>query len=185
MKAFQKLIVAVALLGAAANTKADAVFLLDTFNDNAALGEVRDNLGSPATSAFLGQIYGSFVSSNPADFVALGTATSFGTGGNGYLFDGTAVNVSGASPGATLNYVLKAWNSSAGSTFEAASANGSAILGVSSTASLTLANSLNAFDYQPSNGFASFQVATVPEPTTIALGVLGGLGLLARRRRNA
>ncbi|HEY1171701.1 MAG TPA: PEP-CTERM sorting domain-containing protein [Verrucomicrobiae bacterium] len=28
-------------------------------------------------------------------------------------------------------------------------------------------------------------MAVVPEPTTIALGVLGGLGLLARRRKNA
>lgn len=184
MKLFQKFVVTVALLGLTASAKADAVFLLDTYNDNVAFGIVRDNLGNLAGSQFKGQIYGSFTSSNPNDFVALGPVLAFGSGGDGYLFSASAVNVVGANPGATFNYVLKAWNSAAGSTFETAIVSPTAIAGVSSQSSLTLADSFNPGLYQASNGFSSFTLAAVPEPTTVALAVMGGLGLLARRRRN-
>lgn len=44
------------------------------------------------------------------------------------------------------------------------------------------------FDETTGTGFTSFNVgdsmAAVPEPTTVALGVIGGIGMLFRRRRN-
>jgi len=185
MKAFKSLIAVIALLGAVVSAKADAVFQFDTGNDNTAFGLVNSSAGTPANNQFYGQIYGSFTSSNPANFVALGTAQLFGTGGPGYIFQNSAVNVVGASAGATLNYVLKAWSVASGSTFETASASGSGKIGVSSQSSLVLADSFNPGQYQSSNGFNTFTLAAVPEPTTIALGVMGGMALLARRRRNA
>jgi hypothetical protein len=173
---------AVALIAFAStlSAKADAVFILDTFNSSSSFGLVSQS-GTPVGSSFMGQIYGSFTSSDPQTFVALGSAETFSVG---YLYNPNPVNVVGANAGQTLNYKLVAWNSAAGSTFEQAVSN-SGIVGSSGVATLTLASSLNAFDQQNANTFTSFSVAAVPEPTTIALGVLGGLGMLARRRRNA
>lgn len=176
------LLVLIGYIACINSVKADAVYILDTYNDNTSFGLVSFN-SSPVDNTFMGQIYGSYSSSNPADFVALGNVETFGAG---YLYNALPVNVSGATAGQTLSYILVAWDTASGSTFEQAVAN-NGITGSSSVASITLASSLDSFNQQSVNNFGSFSVslATVPEPTTIALGVMGGLALLARRRRNA
>lgn len=113
--------------------------------------------------------------------------TSFGTTSidGGYFFGGV-VTINSVSAGSIVDVVIRAYN---GASFETSSIVGqsalfSAITGgagnpASSPGLFTDANDPNG------PGLQSFSVAAVPEPTTIALGVLGGLGMLARRRRNA
>lgn len=178
----KSIFVALAVMVSAITAKADAIFQFDTFNETAGFGVAKYN-NNPVNSSFLGQIWGSTSSSDPTTFVALTSALSFFS--DGTITAPTATTVTGASTGATLFYQLRAWNSAAGSTFAQASAAGNGITGKSGVASLTLAATTDIFNAQPSNGFANFSLAAVPEPTTIALGVMGGMALLARRRRNA
>lgn len=178
----KSIFVALAVIVSAISAKADAIFQFDTFNETAGFGVTSYN-SSPVNNAFLGQIWGSTSSSDPNSFVALTGALNFFS--DGTITAGSSTIVTGASVGSTLFYQLRAWNSAAGSTFDQASAAGNGIAGKSGVASLTLVATTDIFNSQASNGFANFSLAAVPEPTTIALGVMGGMALLARRRRNA
>jgi hypothetical protein len=116
-----------------------------------------------------------------------GTLTSFATTtvNAGYFFGGV-VQLSGLSAGAVADIIIRAYNGASfdSSLIRGTSAKFSVITGgagspASSPAVFNDANDPNG------PGFQSFSVAAVPEPTTIALGVLGGIGMLVRRRRNA
>jgi hypothetical protein len=165
----------------------------DTFaaSQNTAFALVMDVNGTPLGTSFLGQIYSSPTANGT--YVALGAALPFNNGGDpGYIFPPappastlTAPNVAG---GATGFYEMRAWNSSAGSTFEAASLVVGAHVGSSAPTSAVFGNPAAS---PPTVGptvdtFASFSlhaVTAVPEPSTIALGIVGVAGLLALRRR--
>jgi len=177
------------LVFSAVSAKADAQLTFFTFGG----GTVFDVNGTTALdSNFKGQIYagtsaGSLTAYSPIaqfGFVGGNANASF----NGFIADGSTITLTGLNPGAGF-YQLKAWQSSAGSTFEAASLVAGAKVGSSAVTAIT-------FGGTPVGGgtgtpgpntstFASFSLSTVavPEPATIALGLFGAAGLFIRRRK--
>lgn len=112
------------------------------------------------------------------------------SGGGAKFQRSSELLVPGFSSGQAPILQLRAYETSAGS-FDAATIRGSSQF-FSTTLAADNGSDANAAtkmlasnDPVYSRGFQGFNIAAVPEPTTIALGVLGGLGLLARRRRNA
>ncbi len=118
-----------------------------------------------------------------ADFASMtpiGSPVALPSGGGAGFVNSGAVDVTGASFNQMIHYSIGAWDSTTGGTFESAT-----IRGNSTPVALTLG--ADALATPPNvNTFASFQLQTVvvPEPSTIALGIIGGLALLLRRRRS-
>lgn len=184
MKKLLLSIIAVGLL-AVQSAFADGEITFATFNNDDASKGVTSYLGSPVGNTFFGQLYIS--STINGTYTAIGTPVAFITG-FGVINAGT-VTFTGFNPGSSAFYILRAWNSAAGSTFEQASASASGIVGSSAATAFTVGGT-GTGNPPPvftavANIHNNFSLAAVPEPTTIALGVAGGLALLARRRRNA
>jgi len=122
--------------------------------------------------------------SGPAEFLPAGS------GGEGYV-DGTTSNAgklaaTGFAAGSTAFYSIAAWDSNTGATFDSAT-----VRGFSTPVQITVGGTVPGDPPQlistTLNTFDSFQlqnVAMVPEPSTVALGIIGGLALLMRRRRS-
>ena len=113
------------------------------------------------------------------NYTALTPATVFRTdvpAAAAYVVDpGTPVTVPGFAPQSTAPLVLRAWETSAGSWENAL------IRGESALAQIDLGGGT----LPPTNleGLAGFTMVVIPEPTTLALGLLGAGALLLRRRR--
>lgn len=156
-------------------------------------------------NGWVGQLYvsiggGAFGAIKDSSDSTLGSK-AFATGGSaGWIVTGGDLTVNNG--GVTANptaaaYQLRVWNTANGSTFEAAYAAPGAKVGVSgsSAGTVNLASSgasvnllgysgeIAPIGYPAANGFASFSVAAVPEPATLALGLFGAAGLLFRRRK--
>lgn len=128
-------------------------------------------------TGFLAQIYAGPTADSLA---AVGVASPFRTGaGAGYINAGAnaAVSVPTVAPGANAFVRVRAWDTSTGATYEAAGIKGESALLTIATGGVGAPPSL------PANlvGLTSFSL--VPEPSTIALGVLGAAALLLRRRK--
>jgi len=98
---------------------------------------------------------------------------------------GTSANVALGQNGF---YEIRAWSASAGSTFEAASVVNGAHVGISTPIQNgNFGGGSPAVVGPNTDNFANFTLHTVvvPEPSTIALGIVGAVGLLALRRRRA
>jgi hypothetical protein len=168
--------------------QADGQINFFTFNSNTSFGQIfePDNV-SPLGPTFFGQIYGS-TSSDAGAFFSIGMPVTFGGADGqqlGYV-DGGAVSVPGVNPGTTFFYQVRAWDGSFES-FDAAVVAGG-VLGSSEVRSRVLGGNLEvegddpqSFNILNTSNFPSF--ALVPEPSTMVLGLLGGLGLLWRRRK--
>jgi len=99
---------------------------------------------------------------------------------SGLFYGGTAV-VPGLADSATAEFTLRAWKGAAGSTWDAAAERGS----------VTWSQATGAYNPNavPPAVFAGPDLSNpavtivVPEPTTIALGLLGGAALLLFRRK--
>lgn len=130
-------------------------------------------------SAYLGQLY----AGPTADSLApVGTAVAFkdaAGAGTGYVIGGT-VTINSVTPGANAFIQLRAWDAAGGTSYEAAQAAGK-IYGNSATITIaTGGGGSPPATPSPLTGLASFTL--VPEPSTLALGVLGAAALLLRRR---
>jgi len=117
-------------------------------------------------------------------------ANFIGTAAPGY-FNGGAVTVSQVAPGANGTFEVFAWNGASGqATYAAALAAWSAgtIYGGYSNpqGGVTIATGGVGSPPGPPAGLVGLQpwaVTIVPEPSSIALGIIGGLALFLRRRK--
>jgi hypothetical protein len=115
-----------------------------------------------------------------------GSQTTFqapGTGGaailNRYVSPVT-VQFAGNGIGSSVTFTMRAWDTAAGSYAAASAAPGQFQYGESQPLTVTLGGGT----LPPADLPASFTgFPLVPEPSTIALGVIGGLALLLRRRK--
>jgi len=89
------------------------------------------------------------------------------------------VDVPGVAPGQNGTFLIRAWKTSLG-TFDQAKATG-ADFGESGP--VTVAVGGGTLPAANLTGLASFSVVPIPEPTILALGVLGASALLLRRRK--
>jgi hypothetical protein len=88
-------------------------------------------------------------------------------------------------PGATVNLVVGVWQGGVYSTFEQALASGdtSSLWGFSAPFTYTIPALTAVPEAFAMSNFTGFEVIPVPEPSMIALGLLGGLVLLFRRKK--
>jgi hypothetical protein len=118
-----------------------------------------------------------------AQLVVDGTASTtavapFSAAAPGYFLGGQK-RLEGIAPNTTVTATVRAWDVSTGATWEAAGIKGEsspfqlAVTGNADSAPAVLGTALV--------GLQSFNL--VPEPSTIALAVLGGVALLFRRRK--
>jgi hypothetical protein len=108
----------------------------------------------------------------------VGAPTPFLSGGSAGFFLG-GVQDAGVAAGTTVTAVVQAWDTATGATFDAA-----LIKGVSAEWQLDVVGNPAGQPPAPPAalvGMTSFSL--VPEPSTIALAVLGGVALLFRRRK--
>jgi len=118
-------------------------------------------------------------------YTAVGSPVAF-TGSTGYVIGGQ-VALTGVAAGATEFLEVAAWNTSAGSSYAAASQVPGAHVGVSGDFSVATGG-VGSPPSPPSSltGLKSFSltiVPNIPEPSTIALGALGLGALMLRRRK--
>ncbi|MCZ7634970.1 MAG: PEP-CTERM sorting domain-containing protein [Verrucomicrobia bacterium] len=125
-------------------------------------------------AAYLAQAY---VGADVNSLAPVGTALPFRTGTAAGYITSTAITT-GIAAGTSVTVVMRAWEAAKGATYEAAVAGGG-IYGSSNPVTLTLSSPPAA----PTDmvGLQSFNL--IPEPSTMALGVLGVAALLLRRRQ--
>jgi hypothetical protein len=139
-----------------------------------------------AGSGLLGPDYvGQLFVMNGASYEAVGTPTAFQSNAllAGYVNGGNTV-VPFVAPGSDATVILRAWNAAAGSDWATASGAGNLISGESTAITITTGGA-GAPPSLPANltGLAGFELVAVPEPSTIALGVIGLAALALRRRK--
>jgi hypothetical protein len=139
---------------------------------------------------WVAQLYAGAANAAESALVAVGTPVAFSTVLPGFFAGGTVTipaSVMGGTGGGNAAVQVRAWNVNAGATFEAASASGSGFGKSGVLASIATGNPNNAPPDLPKNlvGLTGFSVSpvAVPEPTVLALGAIGGLALLIRRRK--
>jgi hypothetical protein len=145
---------------------------------------VRDAAGTLVVgTAFRAALYAGASGATANELRLIGASAAFSTGtGAGYFLGGTrTLNENGVqvAPGASATIQVRAWAVSSGATWEAATTRGESPL-------LTIATGGTGTPPGPPallTGLVGFTI--VPEPSTIALGILGGLGtlFLVRRRK--
>lgn len=149
-----------------------------------ASGRVFDLDGvTPVGSAFVAQLYAGPVG---GALLPIGAILPFRDGtGAGYInITGVdpARTITTVAPGAAADVQLRAWQSSAGATWEAAQAAGGK-WGASPTLTLASTGGAGSPPGLPVNLVGLGTTVMVPEPSTIALGLLGAAALLIRRRK--
>jgi hypothetical protein len=123
-------------------------------------------------------------------YVAAGAPTmvgsAFGTPFPGYFGGGTVTIPEVMPPGSAAYFEVRAWESSFGATFEEATQNDAALRGVSDAFMSDTGNpGAQPPDLPADLGglIPTFTVNVVPEPSVVALGLLGAGTLLLLRRR--
>jgi hypothetical protein len=129
---------------------------------------------APAADLFLVSLNGA------AKGVSLSPTTTFrsSSAAASFYINGVDVAVPGSSPGDTAVFIMRAYNAGLGADAAKASGNG---YGESSPFTVALGGGAN----PPANltTLSGFNYSVVPEPSTIALGLLGAAALLIRRRK--
>lgn len=170
-------------------TGASGTYRAGIFRDNAP-ADPNDVKGDSTIGAGAGYTVGLFLASD-VNFANPLATTTFRTTTAQEVFIANVpdVPVPGTAPGSTANLVVAAWNTSAGSFLAAKNGAGNE-WGMESFTSRGLGGP-NPDPTQPAipspdlgPGFTAFEMnVNVPEPTTVALGVLGVGALFLRRRK--
>lgn len=137
-------------------------------------------------TGYWAQLYAGPAGTAAGSLVAVGVPVQFQnnitTGLPTGQVNGGAVDT-GLAGASSATIQMRAWAGSAGANYEAAFATGAGY-GFSTPITVTLGNSAANPPTTPADlvGLASFNLV-VPEPSTIALGLLGAAALLIRRRK--
>jgi len=129
--------------------------------------------------------WGSATETDPRNLVQIGNSATFqsGTSAGTYFGGGRTINYTaaqGAGNGAILSFQVRGWKVSSGSSYDTANIHGQGPIFQLKTKDLGNTLELTPALYQ-APGYLGFQI--VPEPSVIALGVIGAGALLMLRRR--
>jgi hypothetical protein len=157
--------------------------VVGTYDAPVYIGTVGGAAAKAEGAAYLAQLY-----AGPSDtaLAAVGEAVPFRTGTAAGYWTAASRTISTVAPGADAKVQIRAWAVASGATYEAALA---AAGQIGSSAILTIKTGGDGNPPSlPANlvGLASFAIAggpVIPEPSILALGALGGLALLLRRRK--
>jgi len=182
----KKLLVTLAAVLVSVSTFAQGTILFD--NRTLTGGDIRvfSDATRSAGAGTLGTVNAQLFLVSGQTFTPLSPATTFRTSAAASYFV-NAVTVDGGAPaGTTVTLVMRAWT---GSSYDAAVAGGGA-WGQSDPFSLRLGGAnpttgeiIQTPDLAGNTGNPMQPFHLVPEPSTIALGVLGAVALLYRRRK--
>jgi hypothetical protein len=117
---------------------------------------------------------------------AVGSPVNFRTGaGAGFVPAGLVVTVPSGAPGTTATIQMRAWEGAAGSTYEAALAGGAktGFSNIVNVGPLGGPDPTGGPDFLDPFMLGVTGFSLVPEPSTIALGLIGAAALLLRRRK--
>lgn len=109
------------------------------------------------------------------------SVTTFRSGAGAAYISGKVAAVPGVPAGTAAQFVIRAWDTAAGS-YDAAAASTTFAFGQSTQFSVT-PTAPPAFPADLPASVTGFNLTIVPEPTTLALGALGAAVLLFRRRK--
>jgi hypothetical protein len=145
-----------------------------------------DTVGGPnkAGAGYMAQLY---AGPSASALAAIGSPVAFLTGANAGYWRSAALAIPSVAPGATASVQIRAWATSAGATYEQALASGSGF-GTSTPILSVVTGGAGSPPSLPAEltGLTSFAISggvVIPEPSVLALGALGGLALLIRRRK--
>lgn len=129
---------------------------------------------------YLGQLF----VDNAGSFEAVGAPTEFRTGAAAGYINGGSVAVPFVAPGGDATLVLRAWAAASGADWDTAAANSAGIIGESNAITITTGGA-GSPPSLPADlaGLNAFALTQVPEPSTVALGLLGLAALALRRRK--
>lgn len=135
-----------------------------------------------AGTGFSVQVYGGTTSASESSLTPSSVILDFRTGGAaGFINNpnGVVATITGVAEGGMANIQLRAWDNQGGTilTYEQALIRGSSAMFVSQP----LGGILTTPPFMA--GLTGFNIAPVPEPSTIALGILGASSLLFLRRK--
>jgi hypothetical protein len=144
-------------------------------------------------AAYFAQLFGGAAGTVEGSLVALGEPVNFRTGtAAGYIAANT-VTIPGVGFGASAVVQMRAWSANGGATWAAASAaaDANALVHIGKSALLNVTMPASAVDPNVPGlvGLTSFEIKSVggtvivPEPSTMALCLLGAAALLIRRRK--
>jgi hypothetical protein len=188
----KKLALLAAFLAVGAMAYGQGTFVMTNKKGTTLDAPVLDASGAKLAGAdYLAQLYAAPVGS--VDFKSYGTAVPFRTGSAaGYFSDATAVDV-GVAAGSKVDVQIRAWRAAAGTSYEAAAlaaASATGNYGASATIpSLATGGGFdaNGIPILPNNliGLQGFSLTggVIPEPSVLALGLLGAAALVLRRRK--
>lgn len=122
---------------------------------------------------------------DPNTLMPFGVVQGFNTGAfAGYTAGAPVITVPGIGIGSMAAIQFRAWDNIGGTVTSFEAADGVAARGTSMIIdSPALGDPLNAASIPSLTGLTTFSLQVVPEPSTVALGVIGGLALLMRRRK--
>ncbi|MBL9138915.1 MAG: PEP-CTERM sorting domain-containing protein [Verrucomicrobiales bacterium] len=141
--------------------------------------------GGLADGSILGQLY----ASAPNEPLApVGVPTPFRSdAGKGFITAGGNVVIPGVLPGGTAQIKMVAWASALGATYAAAVSKG--VGGAGESGVITILTGGGILPPAPLAGLQGFDLAAgppcFPEPSSLALGLVGGGLLLIRRKRGS
>jgi hypothetical protein len=178
----------------------DATTRVSYDNATCALLGVANGTLVPTGSRFLAELYYAPDGADPGDAGMMrgqmGAATTFHTVLAGRFSGGVRNTPNTTAPNAYAWFQVRVWEATFGSTYaEALSAAGKSVDGITRQAIVGMSNRFRV-QTGPETGPASslilaggaglqgFQVGVVPEPSSIALGALGLIGLFMLRRRS-
>jgi len=130
--------------------------------------------------AYMAQLY---AGASASSLAPVGAALPFRTGAAAGYWTAEARTISTVDATGNAFVQVRAWSTAAGATYEAALASGG---GFGSSTTLTIKPTVAPDVPATLTGLTSFAISAggiIPEPSIMALGALGGLALLLRRRK--
>lgn len=139
--------------------------------------KVFDKDGTTAlTGPYLTQAYVKLATDPDSSYAPVGSAVSFRAGANaGYIV--SSIVTTGIAGGTPVTVVMRAWESTGATSYEAAIAAGK-LVGESNPVNLTV----TVAPATPPDMLGLQSFSLIPEPSTFALGILGAAALFLRRR---